>query len=93
MFKLVVLWASLSLSLADDVTYVKDIRPLFKERCSVCHDSMAGRDWQDRKTAYEARFKIKNRVFTLKDMPQANVTGMTGEEREEVKNWVEHGAK
>jgi len=86
------LWMLITNSFAGP-TYTQDIQSLFKERCSACHDSMPGKDWQSYKTAYDARFKIRTRVFDVKDMPQGNVTNMTDAERELVKKWVDMGAK
>ncbi|MBK8936989.1 MAG: urate hydroxylase PuuD [Polyangiaceae bacterium] len=36
---------------------------------------------------------IKERAITLKNMPLANVTGMTTEERETLRAWIDQGAK
>jgi uncharacterized membrane protein len=74
-------------------TYTKDIKPIFKNRCSICHDGMADKNWQDYEKAFASRDKIKNRVLVVKDMPQGNITGMTEAERTMVGNWIDGGAK
>ena len=73
-----------------DPTYTKDVQPIFKSRCSQCHDYMAGRNWQNYDNAFEFRIKIKEKVAT-KEMPMGRE--MPQEERDLVIKWVNTGAK
>lgn len=77
-----------------DYTYTKDIKPLFKKRCEMCHNaSNPSLNWMDYDTAFKKRKEIKDRVFVKKDMPMGNATNITEPERKEIADWVDQGAK
>lgn len=77
-----------------EVTYTKDIKPIFEKHCASCHNSgWADKNWMDYDTAKKNSLKIKDRVFVVKDMPPGNLTEMTDKERETVAQWVDQGAK
>ena len=80
------------IALAQQYTYTKDIKPLFKKRCSMCHDGMPQYDWQHYSLAYKYRDLIKHKVFVTKSMPMGNATNMTDAERKEVAQWVDENA-
>lgn len=74
------------------LTYTKDIYPIFKNRCSLCHnDNWADHNWLNYDIAYKNREKIKNRVWIKRDMPASGT--ISDKEREMVKDWVDEGAK
>lgn len=75
---------------ASDLTYTKDIKPIFKNRCSMCHDYMGDKNWQVYSNAYEKRLLIKQKVAS-KEMPQGR--DMPQEERDKIVKWVDQGAK
>ena len=78
--------------LSGDVTYSK-VQPIFKERCASCHnENWADKNWMDIKVARANADKIKLRV-EQRTMPPGNLTGMTDEERELIKAWVNNGSK
>ena len=82
-----------ALVVAANLTYTADIKPIFQNRCSQCHNSnWADKNWMDYDTAYKNRDKIKLRVEN-KTMPPSNSTNMTKEERDKVIKWVKQGAK
>lgn len=74
----------------DSPTYTKDTQPIFKNRCSRCHDYMEGKNWQKYEEAFEYRNKIRYRVST-KSMPLGQ--DMPQEERDLIVKWVDKGAK
>jgi uncharacterized membrane protein len=76
-----------------DLTYTKDIRPIFEKRCANCHSSnWPDKNWMDYETAKKNKDRIKFRVEN-KTMPPGNSTNMTEEERKKVIQWVKDGAK
>jgi len=77
-----------------EVTYTKDVKPLFENKCSYCHGKGAWRDWTVYKTAYMYRCKILDRATNKKDMPPPYMKKqLTEEDRTLIKNWVTTGAK
>jgi uncharacterized membrane protein len=70
-------------------TYEKDIKPIFKTRCSECHNYMPGKNWQKYEDAYSDRLNIKIKMLT-KEMPQGK--DMPQEERNLIVDWVNGGA-
>lgn len=77
------------LALLANPTY-KDVKPVLKNRCSKCHDTMQDRNWQVYKDAFAYRYSIKNKII-LRDMPRGEK--MPKEERDLVVRWVDQGAK
>lgn len=71
-------------------TYTKDIQPIFKNRCSKCHDYMPGRNWQNYDNAFEFRLKIKDKILS-KEMPMGQ--DMPQEERNLIVKWVDTGSQ
>jgi uncharacterized membrane protein len=76
-------------------TYEKDALPIFKNRCSMCHNSamMPDKNWLDYDIAKNKSDIILKRAWINKDMPPGNSTGITDQERETLKNWVNDGAQ
>ena len=70
-------------------TYQKDIKPIFKARCSQCHNYMVGKNWQKYDDAYAERDKIKLKVGN-KEMPMGQ--DMPEAERNLIIDWVNGGA-
>ena len=83
------MWAFLLL--ASVPTYTKDIQPIFKNRCSKCHDYIQDKNWQIYENAYKFRFSIKEKMIT-KEMP-AGGDDMPQSERDQIISWVDGGAK
>lgn len=73
-----------------DPTYTKDIQPIFKNRCSKCHDYLPQFNWQDYDIAYSERDKIKQKVSS-KEMPLGE--DMPQSERDFIVEWVNTEAK
>ena len=73
-----------------DPTYTKNIQPIFKNRCSICHDHYRELNWQVYENAFNHRLQIKDRVKT-KQMPMGRE--MPQEERDLIIKWVDTGAK
>jgi hypothetical protein len=71
-------------------TYRKDIRPIFKNRCSSCHDKMGDKNWQIYENAFKYRYSIKQKTI-LKEMPPNQ--NISQSEREYIIKWVNTGAK
>ena len=78
-------------ALATDPTYTSDIKPIFKNRCSLCHNYMAEKNWQKYEDAFAHRKEIKEKMVT-KAMPP-NGTEMPQSERDLIIKWVDTGAK
>lgn len=76
-------------------SYETDAKPIFKNRCIICHTAQMtpDKDWMNYDIAFAKKDLIKKRVWILKDMPQGNATGMTDSEREVIKNWVDEGGQ
>lgn len=75
---------------SSSLTYTTDIKPIFKKRCSQCHDYMEGKNWQIYKDAFSRRDKIKERIEN-KTMPMG--LDMPQYERDMIIKWVDEGAK
>lgn len=72
------------------LTYSKDILPIIKNRCAMCHNSgTPDRNWLDYNTAYKKRASIKLRLEN-RTMP-IGIT-MLDSERQMMINWVNQGA-
>ena len=78
-----------------DISYKKDVTPIFKKHCSECHNKSAWPDknWMDYEIAKNNSEKINKRVVIDKNMPPGNFTGMSDAEREIVKKWIDGGMK
>lgn len=75
------------------LTYTKDIKPIFKDRCSQCHnETWPDKNWMDYETAKKHKDVIKKRMVE-KTMPPSNATGLTDKERDTIIKWVDEGAK
>ena len=77
------------LLLANFPTY-KEVKPIFKNRCSECHDSMKDKNWQNYDTAYKFRYQIKEKLIT-REMPPVGT--ISDDERKQLISWVDGGAK
>jgi mono/diheme cytochrome c family protein len=89
---------------ASDITYLRDIQPIFMGKCSRCHNSQARfvYNWLDYKTAYKDRWEIRRRIwdswkghYYKESMPIQNSPeslAITEEDRIKIKDWVVSGA-
>jgi mono/diheme cytochrome c family protein len=87
-----------------DITYLRDIQPIFMGKCSRCHNSQARfvYNWLDYKTAYRDRWEIRRRIwdswkghYYKESMPIQNSPEslrITEAEREKIRDWVITGA-
>jgi uncharacterized membrane protein len=74
-------------------TFKADIKPIFKKRCSVCHNAYwADKNWLDynivKKNKELIRFRVNNET-----MPPNNTTLMTKNERDLIIKWIDQGVK
>lgn len=80
-----------SVKLTNELTYSKDILPIIKNRCAMCHNSgTPDRNWLDYQTTYKKRASIKLRLEN-RSMP-IGIT-MLDSERKMMINWVNSGGK
>jgi len=74
------------------ISFKKDIRPIFKQACTKCHN---GSNKLPDITKYQVAFDLKNeivaRVTSDKTMPMYGK--LSESNRELIKLWVEQGAK
>lgn len=76
-----------------EVTFIKDVRPVFFNRCSKCHNvNTSLGNWLAYEEAYGKRFTIRNRVQSRK-MPHFTQESMTEYEIGIIIDWVNTGAK
>ena len=78
------------------------IYPIITERCTTCHSSKPTDDvwvappngvvYDTPEDITKLTDKIMQRVVVTKTMPQNNKTGMTPEERELIRCWINQGA-
>ena len=83
-----VLW--FILNMGTDISYKKDIRPIFQQRCIQCHSS-GPLNWMEYNNAFKYKDQIKRRVWDYRSMPPGGF--ITEEEREKIRDWVNQGAK
>lgn len=79
-----------------------EIYPIFQERCVSCHSANPTDDvwtappngvvYDTPQDIVKLTDKIMQRVVITKTMPQNNKTGITPEEREKIRCWIEQGA-
>lgn len=75
-----------------DITYTKDVKPIFQNRCAQCHNERwKSANWLDYKTAFKNRASIKRRVWLERSMPPS--VSMLESERVTIKDWIDQGAK
>lgn len=73
------------------ITFEQNIKPLFKEKCSLCHNAASALpNLLNYDVAFEKKDRLVDRVYLKRDMPL--VAFMTDEERTLVKQWVDDGA-
>jgi mono/diheme cytochrome c family protein len=89
---------------ATDITYLRDIQPIFMGKCSRCHNSQARfvYNWLDYKTAFKDRWEIRRRIWDswkghyykesmpIQNSPESET--ITEAEREKIRDWVISGA-
>jgi uncharacterized membrane protein len=74
-------------------TFSKDILPLVKIRCTVCHSQDSSLPfWEDYDVLFQYKEIVRSRVFEIQDMPTGNATQMTPEERKLMAVWIDEGA-
>ena len=78
----------------NSATYTKDIKPLLAKHCIMCHNKqvMPAANWNDYDMVFKARFKIKSRIWTQRNMPPGGGT-ITDKERDSIKEWIDKGAR
>jgi uncharacterized membrane protein len=86
----------------DNVTYA-EVNAIITTRCLQCHSSKPTDDvytappngvtYDTPDNVTKLKDKIMQRVVITKTMPQNNKTGMTPEERDLIRCWIEQGAK
>ena len=88
------MWEILLINIfAGSLTYTADIKPIFKNRCVMCHSkNTPQRNWMDYDIAFRKRKLIRYRMAFLKNMPPKGFK-ITDAEIEKIKLWVENGAK
>lgn len=79
-----------------------DVNSIVQKRCITCHSSRPTDDvfkappngvvYDTPQDIIKLKEKIMQRVVITKTMPQANKTGMTEEERNLIRCWIEQGA-
>jgi uncharacterized membrane protein len=84
-----------------EVSFVQ-IYPIITERCTTCHSSKPTDDvwtappngvvYDTPEDIVKLTDKIMQRVVITKTMPQNNKTGMTPDERDLIRCWIEQGA-
>lgn len=73
------------------IGYNEQIKPLFQNKCSSCHNATSGLpNWLQYEVAFSRKDAIYNRVFVIKDMPKTGT--MTPAERQLVADWVTNSA-
>jgi uncharacterized membrane protein len=84
-------------------TTMNDVYPIFKTHCNTCHSASPTDDvftvppngvvFDVPQNIINMKDKIMQRVVVTKTMPLNNKTGMTEEERNIIRCWIEQGAK
>ncbi len=84
-------------------TTMNDVYPIFKTRCNTCHSASPTDDvftippnsvmFDVPQSIIKMTDKIMQHVVVTKTMPLNNKTGMTEEERNVIRCWIEQGAK
>jgi uncharacterized membrane protein len=84
-----------------DISF-SEINRIINKRCTPCHSSKPTDDvytappngvvYDTPQDIVKLKDKIMQRVVITKTMPQNNKTGITPEERELIRCWIEHGA-
>ncbi|RYZ19561.1 MAG: hypothetical protein EOO16_19580 [Chitinophagaceae bacterium] len=79
------------------------VQAIVQQRCQQCHSSKPTDDvftappngvvYETPADIIKLKDKIYQRVVVTKNMPQGNKTGMTEEERNTIRCWIENGAK
>ena len=80
-----------------------EVQKIFQQRCMTCHSSKPTDDiftappngvvYDTPNDIVKLKDKIMQRVVITKTMPQNNKTGITPEERNTIRCWIEQGAK
>lgn len=81
---------------------IADVNSIIQLRCASCHSSKPTDDvfkmppngvvYDTPQDIFKMKDKIMQRVVITKTMPQNNKTGMTQEERDLIRCWIEQGA-
>lgn len=75
-----------------DVSYAKEVRPVFRKNCASCHNAKSGLgNWLVYKEAFNSRYVIQEMVVS-REMPQHGGTNMKESDRELIDQWVKTGA-
>lgn len=66
-----------------------EVREIINKRCIQCHnENWPDRNWKDNSKVLQFKQLIALRVSVRKDMPPANITEITEEEREIINKWA-----
>lgn len=72
-----------------------EIREIFQAKCALCHNANTGGNppnWLDYTVVAGKLDAILTRVFVKKDMPMTGLPGLTAEEAQKLKAWLDAGA-
>lgn len=72
-----------------------EIREIFQAKCALCHNANTGGNppnWLDYTVVAGKLDAILTRVFVKKDMPMTGMPGLTAEEAQKLKAWLDAGA-
>lgn len=79
---------SIAANAQDRECFEKVVRPVFKNKCSMCHEHMEGKNWEDYDTAMAFKTKIRERAVVLKNMPPYGAPPLTAEELGILDQWT-----
>lgn len=80
----------------ENITFIKDIKPLFEKYCSTCHNENSGPimpNWLQYDIVVLKKDSLIDRVIVKKDMPLEGMPSPTAEERELLNIWIQKGMK
>lgn len=80
-----------STPLPNQLSYERDIKPIFKARCVNCHSpDLRLPNVLNYDSVYKYRLQIRERVWVNRTMPLGEY--MPTDEREKIKDWIDKGA-
>ena len=73
----------------DRVYFESTVRPVFANKCSICHSQMTGRNWEEYETAVRNKANIKLRAFIRSDMPPNGLPQLDKSQADVLLLWLE----